>query len=416
MGNKVIDNRFLVLRQIGEGAAGEVMEASVINDTPYATKGTRLALKMYKPWVFANENQAFRIERELLSGINISSPNIVKTYEVGSHAGRVYLVMERLDGISLRQWMDKHKKLSFSDLINIISGIAQGLCILHSHKLIHRDIKPENIMITSRGSVILDLGVLQNISTETVITGGEFLGTIKYAAPEYLFGEEYTNNIDIYSFGLILYELLTSKSIFEDNLYWSKLIVEKSSRLYITSDYDYHYKLNYSRLGKLHLKERVFLKAILDGCLTSSDHSYGYSGKTPKRISSAQLNEALTSHLWEKTFAYPVSEWNSSIDLWPNLDSMLEKKVEEFITNRMASLSGYGAEILWNVADQNNGHFSLIFKKDLPAEKSNLFKWLLGVGLIEDGHDDYGENIYEGITPLAWQLIFRGIINSGVIK
>lgn len=406
MGKKVIDGRFLVLRDLGDGATGEVVEATALKDTPYTPRGARLAIKLYKPWVLAERNQAFRIERELRHGLNISSPHIVKSYELGSDGDVMYLVMELLEGVNLRQWMAAHHKRSFSEFTEIATGIVKGIHALHSHDLIHRDIKPENIMITARGPVILDLGVLREIKAGTVITGKQFLGTIKYAAPEYLFGEEYQHDIDVYGFGLIMFELATGKPPFDDSLNWSKLILKKDDE-YIWNRWSFR---NISNVDYCNLRERAFIDALISGSIGHSGRRYQLRAR---RFSSIQLHTALESRVWESTFLYPIDSWNKPhLECWPNIPADIENDVAEFIARYFDQMSSAVPEILWKVAQEDNGDFHELLLDDLTPERSALFDWMLKSGLVFKDNNDYGDEVYDRLTELSWQLLLRGIIPS----
>ena len=102
---KIIGDRFLEKRTLGEGATGRVIEAAVIKDCAYASVGESVAIKTYKPWVLDKENQQYRLLRELEAGITIDSPNIVKTFELGKEKDDIFLVMEFLEGETLTKWL-----------------------------------------------------------------------------------------------------------------------------------------------------------------------------------------------------------------------------------------------------------------------------------------------------------------------
>jgi serine/threonine protein kinase len=406
MENKIIDGRFLVLKKLGKGAAGDVYEASVLRNTAYATKGTRVAIKIYKPWVIAKDSQGYRIERELNRGITVSSPNVVKTYEIGGFDNNVFLVMERLDGMELRRWIIEHKKMTFKEVIKIVTGIADGLYCLHSKDLIHRDIKPENIMLTSRGPVIMDLGVLRDTNTETAITEKDFIGTIKYAAPEYLFGEEYGSDIDIYSFGLIVRELLTGEPPYGDDLYWSKQIVKKRSEIFSIDTTEFKV------IEEMSLREKIFLRATIEGCISTVRFNDDFiPQKKLKRLSSDQLHKALANKVWKKTFNYPI--WFGNFDLWPQVPIELEKEVAEFASQKLRSLPQEAAEILWHLAFQFDGDLDQYgAQRYRKPDRLPLFERLLTENLVEKGYIDIGVIDYSHVTPLGWQILFRGLIDS----
>jgi serine/threonine protein kinase len=239
-----------------------------------------------------------------------------------------------------------------------------------------------------------------------MITGGEFLGTIKYAAPEYLLGEEYSNNIDCYSLGLILYELFTGKSFIDNELYWSRLIIIKINKRVYFSGININPKIK-----KLSLKEIKFLKAVTDGCLTQIIYTptggrHHDDDSVISRFSSSQLQEAFESHVWEKSFSYPISHSHPSFQYWPDVDDELEKQVRHFIKNRLALLPSAAHNILLDAANRYDG---LIYTGPFINKLENDFQWMIEEGLVSYTSDpEEGDEYF--ITALAWQLIFRGVI------
>ncbi|MFX1257373.1 MAG: protein kinase [Promethearchaeota archaeon] len=223
--NMIVKGTYILLEIIGSGKAGDVFKAKLLRDTEWGKMGDTVAIKQYKSWVLEEPGQAHRIYRELSVGIKLNSPHIVKTYDVVKEDSKIYLVMEHLKGATLKDWLENNSNIPFKKIIQISIEFLNGLKEFHNNKLIHRDLKPENIMVTDRGIVLMDLGVIKEKGASTMITGDEFIGTIKYSAPEYLFGEDYDERIDIFSYGLILYELIFGESLIKQE-YWSKMVVE----------------------------------------------------------------------------------------------------------------------------------------------------------------------------------------------
>lgn len=408
MTSQLIGNRFIVLRTLGEGAAGTVFEAALTHATPYAAEGSRVAVKLYKPWVLSEKNQGYRIEQELRTGIDIDCPNVVRTFEVGAHENSIYLVMEHLKGTPLRAWLLEHVNPSFSDVSHIIHGIAKGLYSLHTNGLIHRDIKPENIMVTSDGPVILDLGVLRNITRDTVISGEEFLGTIRYAAPEYLFGDPYDETIDVYSLGLILLEIAKGRPHIAPDTYWSRMILEKGQRMHL-----WRHPLRETAIDKPTLFEKMFVKVLIDGCITTRRESYEEpTDRLPTRFTSAQLIAGFDQFNKGEPFLYPVSEFDHTLQEWPAVPSNVTTQVRNFLSSPQGHLSRECREIIWNAAYKEDGWFNELDKWRLTPNEADAFERLHEAGLITDDTDDYSSPVWDRITPLAWQLLLRGVITS----
>ena len=397
METRIIDGCLRVVSSLGEGAAGEVVEATLLNDTSYGHVGERFAVKIYKPWVLSQKDQAHRIERELRAGNSIRSQNIVRTYEVGGTRENPYLVMQYLPGSTLRHWLTKHPSSNFEEFTGIAQGIAAGISTLHSHQLVHRDIKPENVMVTPAGAVILDLGVLRDLTADRVTTGREFLGTIKYAAPEYLLGEDYGPDIDVYSLGLILLELATGRTPYPEDTYWSLLIVKKSQE-----EAQWH-KFKCPRHWTL--RQKAFVRALFRGCLVCRRRGYDHTDY--QRLSSEQVHRSFSSRVWEHHFAYPLDPINkTAMLLWPGVSQELEMEVARFASTKLKNLTYQAAGVLWEAASECHGNLYGVWKKQLLPDY-DVIKWMEDVGLVERELDDY---VYSDITPLAWQLLLRGLI------
>ena len=175
-----------------------------------------VAIKTLKPSYVGQETFVERFKREAQVASNINNPNIVQIFDWGIE-GVPYFVMEYIEGNSLTQIIAKKKQLSISDVIYIGSRVANGLQAAHSNGLVHRDIKPGNILITSEGRVkVTDFGIvaIQNESSDITKTGS-VLGTATYISPEQAKGEPVSTQSDLYSLGIVLYELLVGKPPFE---------------------------------------------------------------------------------------------------------------------------------------------------------------------------------------------------------
>jgi len=392
---KTIQGKFSKTKTIGEGKSGKIFEVLVLRDIKYANKGDKLAIKEYKAWVLEEPFQTIRIAREWIAGSKIRSNHLVKTYEIIEEQGNTYLVMELLDGVSLSKYLENNLTLSFLELIDICSGILEGLHELHEKNLIHRDIKPANIMITSRGPVITDFGVIKDLNESITITGeNQFLGTIRYAAPELLFGKSKDDkSIDIYSFGMILYELIFKKPYFDKAMYWSEIILLKKNPI------TFPLFLNTEIWQRFGFRESLFLSSILQGSLTRPD----------LRLTSEQLYKASSNNIWKDSFLHYVN--TDVISIWPDIPEILKIKlhtlliklekeappeIEEVIKNlyyNAAITEDYGYHKIFGV-DDTEGWLHRLSKLGLISELINYDKeyWNERVGFM---------------TNLGWQFLLK---------
>jgi serine/threonine-protein kinase len=204
---------YQVTAKIGAGGMGEVwMATDSVLRRP-------VALKVLHPHALRDEAARSHFLREGRSIAALSHPNIAGVYEVGEHNGMPYLAMEYVDGASLLQELDKGP-LPHARLVDSASQIAAALDHAHSRGIAHRDVKPGNILVDARGAIkLVDFGLAKQFtageSTDTALTGpGRFVGTLRYAAPEVLSGRPADVRSDIYSLGVVLYEMACGVSPF----------------------------------------------------------------------------------------------------------------------------------------------------------------------------------------------------------
>ena len=206
----ILKNRYEITELLGEGGMAFVYKALDKELQRF------VAIKTLKPSYVGQESFVERFKREAQVASNINNPNIVQIFDWGIE-DVPYFVMEYVEGNSLTQILAKKKQLSISDVIYIGSRVANGLHAAHSNGLVHRDIKPGNILITSEGRVkVTDFGIvaIQDESSDITKTGS-VLGTATYISPEQARGESVSRQSDLYSLGVVLYELLLGKPPFE---------------------------------------------------------------------------------------------------------------------------------------------------------------------------------------------------------
>ena len=208
--------RYEIAAEIGRGAMGTVYKA---ND-PLIER--TIALKTIRLDLSHQANQAFeeRFYREAKSAGRLNHPNIVTIYDVGKTGDTAYIAMEYLEGESLDSLLEKHTPLTPARLTQIALQIANGLAYAHQHGVIHRDIKPANIILMRRGGIvkITDFGIA-HIPTSAQTESGALLGSPRYMSPEQVQGKIVDGRSDVFSLGVVLYEILTGHTPFGgDNL------------------------------------------------------------------------------------------------------------------------------------------------------------------------------------------------------
>ncbi|OLS01713.1 serine/threonine-protein kinase PrkC [Tissierella creatinophila DSM 6911] len=207
---KVLNNRYEIVEKIGEGGMAEVYKAKckVLNRF--------VAIKVLKQQYINDETFAEKFKRESQAAASLSHPNIVNVYDVGymedSNGKTPYIVMEYIKGKTLKEVITENNKLNISDTIFYSLQIAEAIEHAHSNFIIHRDIKPHNIMINDNNRVkVTDFGIARAVTSSTVTIGSDTLGSVHYISPEQARGGYTDEKSDIYSLGIVMYEMITGK-------------------------------------------------------------------------------------------------------------------------------------------------------------------------------------------------------------
>ena len=202
---KLLDGRYEILEIIGVGGMAVVYKAM-------DHRLNRLvAVKILKDDYLGDADFRRRFHGESQAVAMLSHPNIVSVYDVSRNDGMEYIVMELIDGITLKQYMDNRAPLSWRETLHFSMQIAKALEHAHSRGIIHRDIKPHNVMILKDGSVkVADFGIARIVSAQNTLTK-EALGSVHYISPEQAKGARVDNRSDIYSLGVVMYEMLTGR-------------------------------------------------------------------------------------------------------------------------------------------------------------------------------------------------------------
>ena len=220
---KMLDDRYEILELIGSGGMANVYKAR-------CHRLNRLvAIKILKSDLADNADFRRRFHDESQAVAQLSHANIVSVYDVSTNPDREYIVMELIDGITLKQYMERRGRMDWRESLHFITQIMRGLSHAHSRGIIHRDIKPQNIMVLRDGSVkVADFGIACLANQGQTLTQ-EALGSVHYISPEQARGDRIDARSDIYSAGVVLYEMLTGRLPFEGDSAVSVAIQHLSS-------------------------------------------------------------------------------------------------------------------------------------------------------------------------------------------
>ena len=199
-----INDRYEVIRSIGEGGMANVYLG---HDT---ILDRNVAIKVLRGDLSSDEKFVRRFQREALSASSLAHPNIVEVYDVGEDEDTYYIVMEYVEGKTLKQLLKKRGTITLSEAIDIMSQLTDGMAHAHDSYIIHRDLKPQNIMIKDDGQIkITDFGIAMALNATQLTQTNSVMGSVHYLPPEQASGKGCTIKSDIYSMGIIFYELLT---------------------------------------------------------------------------------------------------------------------------------------------------------------------------------------------------------------
>ncbi len=207
--NDVIADRYRIEERLGEGGMGVVYRAVDLE------LDEELALKVLKTSASEDPRVVARFKQEIRLARRIQHPNVCHLYDFGSWEEIKFVTMELVRGRSLASWMQDPEELALDQALNLFHGILDGLEAAHELDIVHRDIKPQNIMVDEEGRpVVMDFGLARELESTGLTIAGQVLGTPEYMAPERLLGNEIDPRCDVYSLGVILFELATGRPPF----------------------------------------------------------------------------------------------------------------------------------------------------------------------------------------------------------
>ncbi len=210
MNGKIIDGRYEIIEEIGRGGMAIVFRAKCLVLNRY------VAIKMLRPEYRDDLEFIKRFKIEAQSAGSLSHPNIVSVYDVGNEDDMEYIVMEYVEGITLKQYLGAKGVLPWKEAVDYASQICAGLEHAHKKGIVHKDIKPENIMITKEGILkITDFGIAKALNQGTIATGGLTMGSVHYFSPEQARGSFTDAKTDLYSLGILTYEMVAGRLPFE---------------------------------------------------------------------------------------------------------------------------------------------------------------------------------------------------------
>ncbi|NIM90718.1 MAG: protein kinase [Candidatus Aminicenantes bacterium] len=204
--------RYEIIEELGKGGMGSVfrVEDKMIEE--------EVALKLIKPKIAADKKTIKRFSNELKLTRKIAHRNVCKMYDLGEKEGAYFITMEYVPGEDLRSMIRMTKQLSVGTAINIAKQVGEGLAEAHRLGVVHRDLKPSNIIIDKEGNArILDFGIARSLEAKGLTRTGVMIGTPEYMSPEQVEGKEANQSSDIYSLGVILFEMVTGRIPFEGN-------------------------------------------------------------------------------------------------------------------------------------------------------------------------------------------------------
>ena len=198
----IIGERYEIVGKIGSGGMADVYKGKDHKLNRY------VAIKVLKPEFREDTKFIKKFQTEAQSAAGLTHPNVVNVYDVGNDDGVYYIVMELIEGITLKEYISKKGKLSIKEATSIAIQVSMGLEATHSHGIVHRDVKPQNIIISTDGKVkVTDFGIARAASSNTISSNA--MGSVHYSSPEQVRGGYSDEKSDIYSLGITLYEMVT---------------------------------------------------------------------------------------------------------------------------------------------------------------------------------------------------------------
>ena len=204
----ILGDRYEILEKIGTGGMAEVFKGKDHKLNRY------VAVKVLKEEFRDNDGFVKKFKEEAQAAAGLAHPNIVNVYDVGDENGIYYIVMELVEGITLKNYIERKGRLTIKEATSIAIQVSAGLEVAHNNHIVHRDIKPQNIIISREGKVkVTDFGIAKATTSQT--TTSSAMGSVHYASPEQARGGYVDHRSDIYSLGIVMYEMVTGRVPFD---------------------------------------------------------------------------------------------------------------------------------------------------------------------------------------------------------
>lgn len=234
-------DRYEILSKIGAGGMSDVYKAKD------HILGRMVAIKVLKQEFSEDINFVTKFRTEAQSAAGLEHPNIVNIYDVGSENGMHFIVMEYVEGITLKTYIEKKGQLSFKEATSIAIQVARGIETAHNKAITHRDIKPQNIMISTDGKVkVTDFGIAKAISSNTI--SSDAMGSVHYASPEQARNGFMDGRSDIYSLGIVMYEMVTGRVPFDGDSTVAVAIQHLQEEMVVPSAYAADLPISYEKI------------------------------------------------------------------------------------------------------------------------------------------------------------------------